>query len=290
MRTQVCLGLLALTVLGCAPERARPAATPAAPRPTIVDARSGRAVAWDSFMADLMRAEVVYVGEQHDDPRHHAVQADLVRALHARDPSLAIGLEMVQQPFQPALDAWVAGRIDEAELYERTEWSERWGFDLALYLPILEHARAHGLPLIALNAPAELTRRVAREGLDALDPEQRAALPELDLADGRHRALVRDALEGHGDLDDQALERFYTAQVIWDETMARAVAAYRARPDSAGRVVVLAGAMHVMRPAVPARAARRGARPHRIVLPVDEAEVESHSGQPEVDYLWVAPR
>ncbi|MFW5876228.1 MAG: ChaN family lipoprotein [Myxococcota bacterium] len=290
MRTWVCLGLIALTVVGCAPERGPAAPTPDEHEPTIVDARSGRPVGWDPFMADLMRAEVVYVGEQHADPRHHAVQADLVRALHARDPSLAIGLEMIQRPFQPALDAWVAGRIDEAELLERTEWQKRWGFDFALYLPILAHARAHGLPLIALNAPGEVTRRVARKGLDGLGAEQRAALPELDLGDDEHRALVRDALAGHGDLDEQALEQFYAAQVIWDETMAQAVAAYRARPDAAARMVVLAGAMHVLRPAIPLRAARRGARPQRIVLPVDEAEVEAHLEQPEVHYLWVLSR
>lgn len=47
---------------------------------------------------------------------------------------MAIGLEMVQQPFQPALDRYIAKEVADQEaadeaLREETEWDERWGFE-----------------------------------------------------------------------------------------------------------------------------------------------------------------
>ncbi len=260
----------------------------------IVDLRTGREAGFDRMVTDLAGARVVYVGEEHDRPEHHELQASIVRALHAHDPSLAVGMEMFQRPFQAALDAFVAGRIDEAELLRRTEWEERWGFGFEMYRPILEHARAHGLAVVALNAPKELTRAVARRGLGGLDDEERQALPEIDEGDARHRDMVRAALEGHPGLDDELLGRFVAAQLVWDETMAEAVAETLARDGAPARMVVLAGRMHVLEGrGVPRRAARRGAEPFRIVLPVSaDDELAAWRGPEDerpADWLVVFP-
>ena len=240
----------------------------------VLDGRTGAEAGFDAMVDDLLEARVIYVGEQHDQESHHAVQAAIATALHARDPSLAIGLEMVQRPFQHALDAYVAGEVDEEEMLRLAEWQERWGFDFAMYRPVFELARAHRLPIVALNAPRELTRAIGRGGLDALTAEQRATLPELDLDDAGHRAMVREALAGHADqMGEERLERLYTAQVTWDETMAETVADRLARPDAPRRMIVLAGDMHVRSGlGIPNRAARRGATPHRVVMTVSEGD------------------
>lgn len=281
---------LALVTLACATPRTAPA-----PRARIVALPSGEALSFDELVTRLLEARVVYVGEQHDREADHAAQRAIVEALHARDPSIALGLEMVQRPEQPTLDAFVSGAIDEAELLERLRWTERWGFDFALYRPMFALARAHRLPIIALNAPSELTRAVARGGLEALDDEQRARLPELDLTSAAHRAMVEEALRGHPGMTDDMLERFYAAQVVWDETMAEQVAAFLHRAD--WRLVVLAGAMHVQAGlGIPRRAARRGAGPQAIVLPILESELDAALGpeagraqEPIADFLWVIP-
>jgi aminopeptidase N len=253
-----------------------------------------RAVIGEAELLDaLASARVVYVAERHDDPHHHAVQGRLLGLLHRAQPSLGIGLEMVKRPFQAPLTDYVEGRIDEAALLERTEWTRRWGYDFALYRPLLEYARAHRLAAFALNAPDELTRKVAREGLDALTPEERAQLPELDLSDAAHRAMVERAFAEHGGSHGGlVVERFYAAQVIWDETMAQQTAAALAAPSAPGRLLVLAGAGHLrLRAAVPRRAERRGAAPYAIIEPVtlgeDGATLDELLEGREADYLWV---
>lgn len=215
-------------------------------------------IGWD----ELLAARAIYVGESHDSAEDHEHQLAVIRGIYARDPSLAIGMEMFQRPFQGALDQYVAAEIDEPALLAATEWQTRWNIDFALYRPILEFARVHRVPVIALNARRELTRAIAREGLDALGPELRAELPELDTSDAEHRAMVTEALGGHDGMDPARLERFYLAQLTWDESMAESVARTMSDPSAPRRIVVLAGRMHVEQGlGIPRRAARRGIAP-----------------------------
>lgn len=246
----------------------------------VIDAETGEAITFDAMVGRLASARVVYVGERHDRAEDHALQLRVARAL---DGELALGFEMFQRPFQPALDAYSAGEIEEPELLQRTEWETRWGFDFGLYRTLVQLGRERGAPLLALNAPRELTRKVAREGLDALTDEERAALPELDLEEPVHRAMFDAAMAGHPGMDASMRDRFHAAQVIWDETMAETAARWVEGND--GTLVVFAGVMHTRRPAIPDRAARRGATPYAIVLPVEADELEE--SRPHADFLVV---
>jgi len=255
----------------------------------IVRCESGEAVS-DSVLSDAMlAARVIYVGESHDDAAHHAVQREVIALLHARDPSLAIGLEMFQRPFQAPLDAYIAGTLDEAGLLAATEWSERWRIDFALYRPILELARTHGLPLHALNARRELTRAIARNGEESLDPALRAEMPpDMDRADAEHRAMVLELFgEHHAEsMGPDVLERMLLAQLVWDETMGMTVAEAMSRVGAPARMVVLAGRAHVQGGVgIPRRAARRGATPYLVVLPAMPSDLEE--SRTRCDFAWV---
>jgi uncharacterized iron-regulated protein len=261
-------------------------------RERIEDLEEGREVSFARMMTDLSSVRVVYVGEEHDDPVHHSAQLEILEALHDHDPSLALGVEMVQRPFQSALDAWVAGEGDEAALLEGIEWEERWGFDFALYRPLFDACRQRHIPMVALNAEKELTRAVARNGLDALDDEERARLPELDLSVSAHRDMIREALSGHPHMTPDFFERMYAAQVVWDETMAERVASVLESPEAPQRMMVIAGSFHVRGGlGIPERAARRGATPYRIVSPVspddDPDQTPSSEDSPPSRYRWV---
>jgi uncharacterized iron-regulated protein len=275
-----------------------------------------------AVLDELSRTKVVYVAEQHDNPRHHALQLYVLTQLVRRDPSVAVGMEMFQRPFQAALNDYVglgaSPPIDEEELLRRTEYAERWGFDFALYRPILRFARDHKLSVVALNAPRELTRKVAQGGLAALTPGERITLPTLDLSDVEHRRYARLAFHSHGAPEPAHLpmgrarlpsathgrggrphgghagsfDNFYAVQVLWDETMATAVATTLSSPAAPRRLVVLAGEGHIRAGVgIPKRAARRKAAPFRTVAPV----VLEPSGPPlaerlaelQVDYVWV---
>lgn len=288
---------LLLACVGCAgaakpdPQTAesivRSQSTPA----SLVDATTGKSIEAEAFLAVLRTKAVIYVGERHDQPGDHGVQYAILRHLHREEASLAIGMEMFQVPFQEPLDKWSAGQIDETVLRRETEYDKRWGFDFSMYRPILEYARNRGIEVVALNAPKELAYAVAKDGVDGLSPELASELPELDLANEEHRALF----DAEFDVGDHAVEggvdRYYQAQVVWDETMGSRVAETLGRAGGPAKMVVLAGRVHVKRGlGVPDRAAKRGAAPYAVVLPVTQKELKAELKLPpeerSADFFW----
>jgi len=300
----------ALVAGGCAssgPERGAeqpeaPIATPTSAMLPLGDVhRTSRAVDFDGMVEDLAQADIVYVGEIHDDPEHHRLQLRILEQLYARGRLHAIGMEMFQRPFQDALDAYtIHGTLDEQGLLARTRWAERWGYDYALYRPILEFARDKRLPVLALSAPKEVVDTVREGGLEALHGQQRRALPAIDAAtdpegyaEFLRRWFPRHLAEGEA-FDEERFQRFLTVMRLWDEVMADTIAAWfrdAAPPDA--QILVLAGGGHVARRfGIPDRVERRIGKASRIVMPVGRHEAErdrSVFAHAYADYVWLMP-
>jgi uncharacterized iron-regulated protein len=208
----------------------------------FVDGRTGAALSWEDVKARLASHDVVAVGETHDDVDHHALQARVVDAMGEGRP-IAVALEMVPSHLQPHLDRYNAGEIDEDGMTAAVDWATCWGYDFELYRPIFEAGHKHRARFVGVNAPRELVRDLAKKGVDGLDDGQRSQLPQLDLGDSAHRAQIEEVFtHHHPPTSGGAFDRFYSAQVLWDESMADGAA--RAL-DSAEAVVVIAGNGHV---------------------------------------------
>lgn len=268
----------------------------AEPRPLVVNAaETADIIATNGFRA-LAAADVVYLGERHDSEADHIAQLAIITALYAENPDVAIALEMFQRPFQPVIDRYLAGELSEAEFLNQTEYSQRWGFSWELYAPILRFAQTHQLPVIALNAPSEISRQVARQGLASLEGEDWRYIPARSAIDTQNTAyqdFVRSAFDSHRSHGGFSFRNFFAAQVLWDETMAMSVAEFRRdNPDT--QVVVLAGQGHVMYGyGIPDRVVRRLGSDlnQQIVLlnPPETIATEDAAGTPVADIFWYAP-
>jgi uncharacterized iron-regulated protein len=263
----------AATLSGCMP--ARTAAD--IPGTTLLTSGgSERSVDADALLRRADDSAAVCVGEQHDEAKHHEVQRRLLEALIAhsrrRGVRLALGMEMFRRQMQPALNAYFSGEIDASTLADVTNWNKSWGFDFAMYRPLLETAREHRVRIIGLNAHRALTQAVARRGLDSLPKPVRDSLPQLVLDDAAHRKFFWAIMgfdaprkEGHGHGHGMNREYFYAAQVIWDETMAEGVTSWLSDPEPR-QMLVVAGNGHCHRSAIPSRVTRRLRRPVLSVL------------------------
>jgi uncharacterized iron-regulated protein len=209
------------------------------------------------LMTELRAERLIYVGETHTAYADHLLQLEVLRAMAARPEGLVIGVEWFQRPFQAALDDYLAGRIDEAEMLRRTEYYDRWRFDYRLYRPIIQFAKDKGIPIIALNASRELTDEIRRVGINELPEDQRAELPDsYDFGDKAYEAILRDMFDRH-QAEGRVFQRFLEVQLTWDESMAQGVADYL-ETSPAGRILVLAGRGHIAgRSGIPNRVTRR---------------------------------
>lgn len=203
--------------------------------PVIVDG-GVRVVPWADFTAALSRAKVVMVGEKHDEALHHQIQAEVLAAMPA---GAALGLEMLDHTHQKTLDAFMAGSMSEADFADF--WKKQWGFDYSLYKPLFDVARAKPARVIALNAPRDVIRQVARGGLASLTPAERALLAPLikPITHPKYLAYVNKSLDEHGPMDPARRARMLEAQAVWNETMAW-------RASGFPQIMIAAGAGHVI--------------------------------------------
>ena len=240
----------------------------------------------DMLAAELAARRVVFVGETHDRYDHHLNQLEIVRGIHQLNPGVAIGVEYLEQRFQPQVDDYIAGRITEEEFLRGTEYYQEWGYDYRLYAPIFRFAREQGIPVRALNVPVALASAVAKVGVAALTAQQHASLPdEIAPADEDYRSRLREAFDAHGAAKPQAFDHFVEAQLVWDESMAASAAAYlNANPGR--RMVILAGSGHLaFGSGIPKRLERRTHATYAIVLNGAEDE---NVGPHMADYLLLS--
>lgn len=230
-----------------------------------------------AFQERLRGATVIFIGEQHDQTSHHRFEAwvleQLVQIQGDDSPGVTLGVEMLRWPEQPIFDAYDRGEVTDAAL--RQEWSKSWGKDWSIYEPLIALAASPSVRLLALNAPKFLSRRVFEVGIEGLNEDERRYLPPaLDDSNLTYRAFVTQALHAHAsphgghkphgdasspnaeqniqpDPEMQAAEqRFFHAQLVWDETMSHTlsqdIAQITEQSQPLPRYLAVAGGVHVM--------------------------------------------
>jgi uncharacterized iron-regulated protein len=214
----------------------------------VYDAEHRRWSDLESLAAAAAQHDVVFFGEQHDDPGTHAMQRALLEAISRRRP-VVLSLEMFERDVQPVVDGYLAGRIPEDSLLAGGRPWPRYASD---YRPAVEWARAHAWPVIAANVPRPIASAISRGGLAMLDTlgERRAlAAAEIFCPHNEYFTRFTQTMEGHvpGDTEEAkaaAIERYYQSQCVKDETMAESIVQARADAGPVPLVVHLNGAFH----------------------------------------------
>lgn len=136
---------------------------------------TGAAMGWGDVLRACDWADVIIVGEQHDDALGHAVQTALVEDVFPRWTGSALTMEMLERDEQPIVDDYLDGIID-AETFATLTHSENWGDEgmwYEWYQPSVDAARNAGAQVVAANAPRRYVKLARSQGYDAL-----AALPK----------------------------------------------------------------------------------------------------------------
>lgn len=212
----------------------------------IFAGHDGSPMNWHDLLNAVAWAEVIVLGEQHDDAMGHAVQLAIVQDVLDRWPSSAVSLEMLERDEQVVVDDYLDGIIDQ-ETFARLTFSSNWGGEDTWddwFQPVIDAARDAGSRVIAANAPRRYVRLARTHGYDAIDalPPQRRRFVD------RPGRLPRDGyferfreLMSHTD-DHAAIDAVFRSQMVWDATMAASIV--RARPRVGAKVVHLVGQFH----------------------------------------------
>ncbi len=247
----------------------------------------------------LASARFVLLGEKHDNPDHHRLQATLVRALAAAGRRPAVAFEMLDTTQAPALAHYLAAAPRDASgLGDAVGWKDSGWPRWALYEPIAHAALDAGMPILAANLPAAVVSAVARGNPSAL-PASLVATHALDRAppDRIQAAMAADIRDAHcGHATEPMLTNMITAQRARDAHMAETL--LTARADGA---MLIAGTGHARHDhGVPTYI--RARTPAASIATVAFLEVAPNTTRPEpyaatfnattlpFDYVWFTPR
>jgi|CZKU01.1.fsa_nt_gi uncharacterized iron-regulated protein len=141
-----------------------------------------------SVLAAAAGAHFVLLGEKHDNPDHHILQAWILAAIVASGRAPAVAFEQIEADQQGAVnDARREAPRDVDAIARATKWSESGWPPWDTYRPIFEVAISASLPIVAANLAHGVARNLVHEGPSALGAAEQAALgldsplpPELD--------------------------------------------------------------------------------------------------------------
>jgi uncharacterized iron-regulated protein len=210
---------------------------------------------FEMMLADLAKADVVFVGEEHDDPATHRLELAILEGLARRRGSIIVAMEMFERDTQAAVDDYLAGRINESEFLKI---SRPWPNYATDYRPLVEFARMKGWRVVAANVPRKYASQVARDGTSVLDklPQEERDFVAVDVSAPKDDYFKRfaEAMSAHpigtGGTQSEAAERemterFYLAQCVKDDTMAESIArAYNRSMEPKPLIVHFNGAFH----------------------------------------------
>lgn len=207
----------------------------------------GNPVTIEQILTAIGENEAVFLGELHDDPIGHAVQAEIFRRAVAKyfpQRKIALSLEMFERDVQIVVDEYLNGLISEAHFLAS---SRPWANYKTDYRPMLELAKEKKLSVIAANAPRRyinIVSRYGREALKALSKDAKKFLPPLPYAEPSEAYAKKfKALMGTSPEAQMGLDRILASQSLWDATMAYAVATF-IKKNKKPLVIHLNGGFH----------------------------------------------
>jgi len=254
----------------------------------VVNLRSGAVISFAEMLEDLQKADFIFIGESHDKVEHHRLQLQVIKGLHAAGIPLAVGFEMFRAASQPVLNRWSTGQMDTEDFIRF--YYDDWGLPWPMYSDILLYLRQENIPLVGLNIPRSISRKVAKLGSSSLTGEELAQLPpglSCDVSPA-YRQYIRDVFSGHAGKEEQAFQNFCEAQVLWDKAMAWHLVQYRGKNPGIS-TVVLSGMVHALKRGIPFRVEEMEKKYISRVIVPREPGIDPRSINPSIaDYLVIA--
>jgi uncharacterized iron-regulated protein len=239
----------------------------------IRDLHNGQAVAPGALVERLAKAPQVIVGEQHDNPDHHALELWLLQALAEQRAQGSLLLEMLTPGQQSRVDGVRQLPAMPENLPGALDWSAGW--DWRLYGPVVEYALAQHYPLLSANLDAVEIQRFYRRAPDLSGVRANRAAVKNELL-----GQIRDSHCGL--LPESQLPAMVAVQQQRDRRMAERLLA---APTPA---LLFAGAWHGRKDVgVPLHALDLGTAEAPVVLMLAEEGSEVTSAM--ADYVWYTP-
>lgn len=239
----------------------------------IRDLNTGQTLTPQQLVTRLAVVPRVLVGEQHDNPDHHALELWLLQALGNQRPQGSLLLEMLTPDQQSSVDAVQRG-IQQGQYPSDLEHALSWqkGWNWALYGPVMRFALTQSYPVLGANLGAE--------EVGAIYHQRPVLSGTFSTRDSVREALLSQVRASHcGMLPEDALPAMLAIQQQRDRRMAHRVV------EAPTPALLFAGSYHVRKDlGVPLHMADLGSPEAPVVLLLVQVGTDVEPGS--ADFVW----
>lgn len=183
---------------------------------------TGKEIGWTAFVDQLASADIVFIGEYHNNPICHWMEYEITAALHEKKGGkIVLGAEMFETDNQLLIDEYLAGKIKQKNFEDEAKLWNNYQTD---YKPLVEFAKANKLKFVASNIPRRYASMVAAGGFEALDSisvEAKKLIATLPMAYDENLNCYKSMMSMGGMGGGHANASLPKAQAAKDATMAQ---------------------------------------------------------------------
>ncbi len=186
--------------------------------------KNGKKVTFKKVIKAAADADVLFIGEQHNNPICHWMEYEITQTLYTeKNGNIIQGAEKFEADNQLILNEYLTGEISKKSFEDEARLWPNYKTD---YKPLIEFAKEKHIPFIATNIPRRYASLVYKHGLEALDSlsaEARSYIAPLPIKYDPGVKCYKDMMEmmkGMGHTNPNLAK----AQAIKDATMAYNIA------------------------------------------------------------------
>ncbi|ACN15683.1 hypothetical protein HRM2_25890 [Desulforapulum autotrophicum HRM2] len=282
----------------------------------LINTATGEILEMDTLVDDLLQADVIYLGEKHDNPEHHRLQRRIIQALIAKGKHPQLGFEFFSTGDTPLLldfvDSHRAKHSDVVEKKVGTMLRKQLGWDTksdalwSYYLELVCLAKKEALVAAGLDLSDAQKRRITRKGWDKLTKIEKQSIFSTHLDDKNYQDYMYDLFaKVHCGMKNPRMQsRLFDTWVARNDTMAHTITElHDTQPDRP--VVVIIGGGHTehnlgvvdrvrhLKPGISqvnvgfVEITRTPSPVHDYLAPL---ELEGYAPSPAHDYIWFTQR
>ena len=186
----------------------------------LLYSKDGKLVEYKQMLKEVQNADVVFFGEEHNNPISHWLQYELTKdIIESKAKKVILGAEMFEADNQLIVDEFLSGAVQEKKYEAECRLWPNYSTD---YKPLMRLAKENKLPFIATNIPrryASIVYKKGFEGLDSLSEEAKRFIAPLPIKYDPEQDAYKSMM-GMGGMPAHVTVNLPKAQAIKDATMA----------------------------------------------------------------------
>ena len=265
-------------------------------------------VSVEELEADLKTKRYILLGEKHDNPDHHWLQAQIINKLANAEIKPSVVMEMIRVDQMQRVESFLAQKDAKAEhmgtalLWEANGWP-----DWKLYQPIGEKILEHKLEIYPGLASRQLNNHLIKKNIFALpENSQKAFKLDVPLEPEHEKTLIEEVRTVHcNKLPERVIKPMANVQRFRDAWMADVmITASQDDQNKQRQVILIAGSGHTRDDRGAPWYLRKRAADHKgpsdtLSIQFTEADETAKTvqelswldpnGKVAADYVWVTP-